>query len=249
MDFNIKKPTHLLALLGLIIVFAITIILPILSFFGFFPSTAEGVGTLSPSVQIIFEIILILFQLALVAGLFIGEPTLWYALVNRLSLRNMFAQLQIKKQGFSSAILWGIITMIIGFIAVVAVDLILLGAGFDLSQQSNIEDLGKLLSPPGMFIILTIQPVAEEIFFRGFLLQKIQSWKGPTIAIIATSILFGCAHLSYGKIYPMIMTALVGGVLAYMVIKTKNLMTGIVAHILFNIASFSLYYLAQNLIP
>jgi membrane protease YdiL (CAAX protease family) len=44
-------------------------------------------------------------------------------------------------------------------------------------------------------IILPIQTTAEELFFRGYLLQGVVSWlKEPWIAVLITSILFGLIH-------------------------------------------------------
>jgi membrane protease YdiL (CAAX protease family) len=43
------------------------------------------------------------------------------------------------------------------------------------------------------------------------------------------------------------MPMLMGILLGYIVIKTKNLTAAIIAHILFNMASFVLYLFSQNL--
>ncbi|MEM4257736.1 MAG: type II CAAX endopeptidase family protein [Candidatus Thermoplasmatota archaeon] len=249
MDFSIKKPTHILALLAMTLVFCITIGLPILTFFNYLPSTPEGIQSVPAQLQILFEIILVGLQLSLIIVLFIGVPILWYVLVNRLSIKSIFERLQLKKQEIPQAILWGGITMICSFIMIVIIDIFLLAGGFDPSKQSNIEDLEKILSLPSMVVIISIQPIAEEFFFRGFLLEKINSWKGPTTAVVLPSILFGIAHLSYGKIYPLVMTGIVGAFLAFFVIKTKNLLTGVLAHIFFNITSITLYYLTKNFFP
>ena len=98
-----------------------------------------------------------------------------------------------------------------------------------------------------MLFIVVFQSTTEEIFFRGFLLDKINTLAGKEIAILTTAILFGMAHLSYGKIYPALMTGVFGILLGYVVMKTKNLNTAIIAHILFNITSFALYIASQSL--
>jgi len=112
---------------------------------------------------------------------------------------------------------------------------------------SNVEDLAGGLSIFSMFFIIIFQSIGEEVFFRGFLLEKIDSFAGKNIAIIVTAILFGLAHMSYGKLYPVIMPMIMGIVLGYIVLKTKNLYSSIVAHMLFNFASFVLYLFAKNL--
>ena len=89
----------------------------------------------------------------------------------------------------------------------------------------------------------------EEIFFRGFLLDKIKVISDQKTAIILTSFIFGIAHLTYGNVFPALMTGILGLILAYMVIKTKNLTTAIVAHILFNLTSVVLYFAGQSFMP
>ncbi len=93
-----------------------------------------------------------------------------------------------------------------------------------------------------MFILVSVQPIAEEIFFRGFLLDKIEYYAGQNVAIFSTAILFGLAHMSYGKIYPVLFPMIMGVILAYIVIKTRNIYASIFAHITFNITSFIIYF-------
>jgi membrane protease YdiL (CAAX protease family) len=117
--------------------------------------------------------------------------------------------------------------------------------GFNLADYSNIPELESYFSLPAMLILITFQPIGEEIFFRGFLLEKIKSIKGEKTAIIFTAFLFGVAHLSFGNLYPAFMTFIIGFLLAFIVIKTKNLFSAITAHILFNVVSFSFYFIGK----
>jgi membrane protease YdiL (CAAX protease family) len=248
MDFNWKKPTHLFSLLALILSIGILIVLPIISFF-LIPtsSSTDYISNLSESVKIFFEIILLLLQFLIVAGSMVIVPLLWYVLVNKFSLRVILAHLNIHNKRWDKSILYGIGTVALCFIIIFIVDLILIQLGFNLNESSNITDLEQYFSLPAMFVLLTVQPIAEEIFFRGFLLEKIQNLAGAKIAILTTAILFGLAHLSYGKVYPAFMTAIVGIIFAYLVVKTRNLKTVIIAHILFNVTSFVLYLISQSL--
>ena len=147
------------------------------------------------------------------------------------------------------AIFWGIISMIAMFVIMFVIGILLTFYGFNLEESSNITDLEQIFSLPSIFFIVAFQPIGEEIFFRGFLLDKISSLAGRETAIVVTSLLFGIAHLTYGNIYPAIMTGILGLILAYMVIKTKSLTTAIIAHIFFNIASVTLYIIGQSLLP
>ncbi len=248
MDFNIKKPTHILSFFLILITFFIFIIYPILSFLGIISSSSiYPVENLSSGLKIIFELILLLTQLALVIILLILFPIIWYYAINRYDLKNMFLQLKLKKEGINNSILWGIITVIIAFTFIAIIGVLLQFFGFDLTDSSNIPQLELYFSIPTIFILIIIQPIGEEIFFRGFLFDKFKSLFGKTSAIIITSILFGMAHLSYGHIYPAFLTAIIGLLLVLLVVKTNNLYSAIFAHIIFNVISYSFFIIGKSL--
>lgn len=73
-----------------------------------------------------------------------------------------------------------------------------------------------------------IEPINEEIMFRGFLV--------PRIGIVASAIIFGLAHYSYMSTFGVEMLgALIFGLLAgYVFKRTKSIYPGIVAHIIVN---------------
>ena len=100
---------------------------------------------------------------------------------------------------------------------------------------------------PILFFLIVFQPIGEEIFFRGFLLEKIDKLAGEKMAILITALLFGWVHISYGKLYPMLMPILLGILFGFIVIRTKNLFSSITAHIAFNVTVFIMYLGFQNL--
>ena len=248
MDFNFKRPTHILALILIFATFLIFIGIPILSFFGLTNSMdISQTSQILESYQQIFEIFVLFIQLILVIAFLIVFPFLWYILVNNCSIRQFFLKILLVKERINLAILWGIIGSILALGMLMVIGVILTIAGFNLSDASNIQDLEIYFSPVAIVVLIIFQPIAEEIFFRGFLLDKITSLYGEKIAIISTAILFGIAHLVYGNAYPAVMTGIIGILLAYLVIKTKNLYSSIIAHILFNVISFSLYTIGRSL--
>jgi len=248
MDFILKKPTHILSFFLIFITIFIFIFFPILSFFGItFSSGAYPIEILSPGFKIIFEIILLLMQLALVLILFILFPFIWYYIINGYNLKNIFLHLKLKKENINNSILWGIITVIIAFTLIAIIGILFQFFGVDLTDSSNIPQLEQYFTIPTILILIIIQPIGEEIFFRGFLLDKFHNLFGNTAAIIITSILFGIAHLSYGNIYPAVLTSIIGLLLALLVIKTNNLYAAIIAHILFNVISYSFYIIGKSL--
>jgi membrane protease YdiL (CAAX protease family) len=248
MDFIFKKPTHVLSFLSIILTLFIFVVFPVLSFFGFtISSTSYSIENLSSNFKILFEIILLLIQLSLVLVLFIIFPIIWYYSINGYNFKNIFLSLKLKKENIKISILWGIITVILAFVIIAFVGGLFQIFGFDLTDSSNIPQLELYFSIPSILILITIQPIGEEIFFRGFLLDKFTNIFGTKTAIIMNSILFGIAHLSFGNIYPAILTFIIGLILSILVIKTNNLYSAIIAHVLFNVISFSLYILAKSL--
>ncbi len=251
MDFDVKKPLHIFALVIFVVAFAMVILLPIYSFFNA-PLSIEStqIEAASGLFRVIVEIIALIIQILLVAiGIFIIIPFIWYFLVNRLSFKEILFHIKLRKEGMDMAILWGVVSTIVMFAILFVIGIILTLYGVNLDESSNITDLEQLFSLPSIFFIVIFQPIGEEIFFRGFLLDKINAMAGRETAIVLTSILFGIAHLTYGNIYPAIMTGILGLILAYMVLKTKNLTTAIVAHIFFNVVSVMLYILGQSFMP
>ncbi len=249
MDFNIKKPLHILALILLIVTFFVFIIFPILSFMGVFPSTQTvEVQELSESIRLLSELIMLVVQLCLVFGLLVIVPILWYVLVNECTIKEAFSRLKLRLAHIDMAFLWGIIAAIVIFIVIFVLEVILIRMGYQAEDLSNIPDIRKLFSWPTMFFLVGIQPIAEEFFFRGFLFDKIEKFGGGVIAIVTTAFLFGLAHMSYGKIFPVIMPILIGLILGYIVYRTKNLYSSIIAHVVFNITVLTIAYVGSELI-
>jgi membrane protease YdiL (CAAX protease family) len=247
MDLNLKKPMHLIALLGVIGSLALFIGYPLISIF----SSTQIPPLYTPSMtllqRLIMEISLLFTQFLFVFAGLIVVPLVWYKFVNKISLKEMFTRLQLKREGLSNAVLWGFITVIIAFAITMAIGLLYMYImKIDPSKFSNIPDLQQLFSIPSLYLLVSLQPFCEEFFFRGFLLEKITKRSGPAIAIVITSILFGVSHLSYTYAYAAIIAVILGVLLAVVVVKTKNLYSAIFAHTLINIASLTLYFFGKS---
>jgi membrane protease YdiL (CAAX protease family) len=247
MDLNLKKPMHLIALLGVIGSLALFIGYPLISIF----SSTQIPPLYTPSMTLLqrltMEISLLFTQFLFVFAGLIVVPLIWYKFVNKISLKEMFTRLQLKREGLSNAVLWGFITVIIAFAITMAIGLLYMYImKIDPSKFSNIPDLQQLFSIPSLYLLVSLQPFCEEFFFRGFLLEKITKRSGPAIAIVITSILFGVSHLNYTYAYAAIIAVILGVLLAVVVVKTKNLYSAIFAHTLINIASLTLYFFGKS---
>ncbi len=251
MDFDFKNPTHLIALFLLLLSFLMFVAVPIFTYFGMFGDVASTTAQLNEfpdSFKIVFEIFALLLQLTLVLILFVIVPFVWYKMVNKFSLSQMIDAIRLKKERIDMAFLYGVLTAAVMLGIIIGIGIILTFLGFDLENAGNIQDIEQLFSIPAMLILISIQPVAEELFYRGFLLEKLEKISSAPIAIGVTAVLFGLAHLTTGNLYPALLTGIAGAVLAVLVIKTKNLTAAIIAHVLFNVASFALYMLGQSIV-
>lgn len=87
-------------------------------------------------------------------------------------------------------------------------------------------------------------PIFEEIIFRGFLLPSLTRYVPVWGAIILSSLLFSIAHLSLSEVLPL--TAL-GLVLGLVYTRSRNLLSSILVHSLWNSGTLlSLYLLGSG---
>lgn len=246
MDFNIRKPAHILAFLMLLVSFIVIIILPILTFINVGPSVDDP--EIAESLQLLNEVFILIFQLILALVLFILIPIFWYLLVNNLSVKDALNKMRIKFDNIDIAFLYGILATVGMYALSFLLVAVLEAAGVDINDLGNIQEIEQYFSPATMLFLIAVMPIAEEIFFRGFLLDKINDYAGKNIAIFSTAALFGIAHMTYVKVYPVVFTFLIGIILAYIVFKTKNLLSAIIAHITFNVVVYAMYFLAKSLV-
>jgi len=144
----------------------------------------------------------------------------------------------LNRLGFRKAPIKGVLKSSVKlFLAMIAVSLwISLAAIFlninDLELVSQTMQQAKA-AVPLLFWFITVRVVSEEIFFRGFLVEKI----GP----VASSAVFALFHLGYGSVTEIVGAFILGLVLAKALQLNKNLYPNIFAHIAYNaVALFAL---------
>ncbi|MBA1434744.1 CPBP family intramembrane glutamic endopeptidase [Bombilactobacillus bombi] len=105
--------------------------------------------------------------------------------------------------------------------------------------NNNVDAQTQLMkSFPVLFIIyaVIIAPITEEIFFRGYLIN----WFFPDnlyFGAAVSAIIFGLLHSSSDPIY-FLSKAILGFVLGFTYIKTKNIKANIILHFINNISAF-----------
>ena len=83
--------------------------------------------------------------------------------------------------------------------------------------------------------VVVVAPIAEELFFRGFLYQAFRRWRGATQAIFISAFVFALAHIS-----PVIMPSIfaLGVILSYLFEKRGSTGATIAAHMSYNLIGF-----------
>ncbi len=128
--------------------------------------------------------------------------------------------------GVSGKVLLGIFIFLIIIIFEILIGLISAATNVPINTNTSIVYAG---APMWFFVfIAVIEPINEEIMFRGFLV--------PRIGIIPSAVIFGLAHYSYMSTFgvEMIGALIFGLITGYVFKKTKSIYPGIVAHILVN---------------
>jgi membrane protease YdiL (CAAX protease family) len=82
-------------------------------------------------------------------------------------------------------------------------------------------------------------PIAEELYFRGFVFGSYLRSRGPLVAYGATSLLFAALHLNLPALLPILVLSLI---LCYAYQRTGSIVPGIVGHALNNSAAFCILY-------
>lgn len=84
-------------------------------------------------------------------------------------------------------------------------------------------------------IAATTLVFVEESIYRGFALPPLRVHRGPVWAVLATSVAFGFLHWGNG-LEAIVVTTVIGVLLAAIFLWRRNLVAGTVAHALYNLA-------------
>ena len=86
-------------------------------------------------------------------------------------------------------------------------------------------------------IVVFLAPLAEEVFFRGFVLQGLLSSLGPWGAVVASAALFSVAHAAVGLLIPIF---ILGLLLGWLFLRAGSIWACVTAHAFQNALALSL---------
>lgn len=150
-------------------------------------------------------------------------------IVHKISFRDVLPIKKVKiKQVLGIVLLW-----IGSYIIVITITLIQnyyfpngISVGQDLHNFFTSVPIGISL-----FIVAVMPAICEEVLFRGFILTTFKNVKNKMVIILCVGIMFGVFHVDIYRIVP---TAVLGIILTYIMIKTKNILLPILFHFINN---------------
>ena len=117
-------------------------------------------------------------------------------------------------------------------------------------RQTQLQDLSCVRSFPALgflAIVLAgglIAPVAEELFFRGFVFRSYLRSRGPLVAYAISSLTFATLHLNLPALPAILALALM---FAWIYQRTGSIVPNVVGHALNNAVAFVALYFAGSL--
>jgi len=199
-------------------------------------------------------ILILLFNMAIPWGLVIIFLVIFLAFwEKRLSLKEIFASLGLKREGSANSVFWSL--ALIPFFLVIYLLLMIFSyfLGPVSFPQTSSPSVGQIpLWYPYYMIIYSFFPVAvvEEVFARGYMLDRLMPDHPSSLVkafpvIVVSSLLFTLYHLpSYLRVYsfslPWAVALLVGNVfpwsialgIAYVRARTRNILGPLLIHFL-----------------
>ena len=107
----------------------------------------------------------------------------------------------------------------------------------DIVVDLKAEDSTLIIAAFAVMVCL-IAPLAEEFFFRGFLLRVLRERTNVPVAVIGTGFAFGLVHLPSGDWRGMIILAMFGMALCGLFLLTSSLLPCIMLHAFHNSLTF-----------
>ena len=163
----------------------------------------------------------------------LGFPFAWFKSVEKKTFGEALSLLFITKE----RLLWNAVVGCCMAIFLIYPIVLLEVLAFRLIGITDITNVGNLILAAPWWVAVfsfTIAPVAEEIFFRGFLV--------PRAGIVIPALLFSLAHYTYGSVVEFAGAFTIGLLFGVLLLRTKSIVSVIAAHAMFNLVSISIIY-------
>jgi membrane protease YdiL (CAAX protease family) len=139
-----------------------------------------------------------------------------------------------------SAFGWLALAFLVYYVLAIAYALIFKPPEEELPKELGAEQ-GVGFAIATAILLIVIAPVAEELFFRGFLYQAFRNSYGVGQGAILSGLVFGVIHFEFFK---LVQLAILGVLLALLFERTQSLWPSIMLHAINNTLAF--IYLMAN---
>lgn len=180
----------------------------------------------------------------------VGISVIFYFIIKKYGQGVDTIGLTLKKAGS------GVTFAAIGYIALIPVLMAIMVATFHVTKllgyKPPVQPIVEVFIKEKEVSVLWISalfaavfgPVAEEIFFRGFMYTAVRKKLGVFAAMMSTSVIFSFLHTHIVGFAPIVVLGLL---LAYLYEKTGSLIPSITVHILHNMGMLSLVFLVRSI--
>lgn len=198
------------------------------------PRATTATTRLTPRQDWSAAIVIVLSQL-LVEGIFLLAP--WYYVRKCLPRERQFAEAT-RALGFRRFDLARAVSVfIVGLVAVLAFNalysIFTTAHGLHTNADAIIQQASRapVSTVATLLVAVTIVPVAEEIFFRGYLFPGLARAMPVWAAVVISALVFGAAHADAASFAPLVV---IGAALALLRWRTGSLWPGILFHAAIN---------------
>lgn len=183
----------------------------------------------------------------LTAGLSVGLALLGVTYVRFIRPGVLtFDDLGIHASRFARHVGTGLMVGVLALIASATLQIVLERVGG--TRQTQLQDIRCVRDFPviGFFAVMfaggVLAPIAEELFFRGFVFRSYLQTRGPLVAYGASSLLFASLHLNLPALLPIMALGLL---FAWAYQRTGSIVPSMVAHALNNSVAFVILYFSN----
>ncbi len=114
----------------------------------------------------------------------------------------------------------------------------------ELPVKDSINELYLLVQPIAVwhYLLLFIVVIpGEELFWRGYVLKRIEKKLPRNLAIIISAVLYASAHIYAGAILLLIAAIIAGIMWGWLYLKTNNIWCCIISHLVFDLLLLVLF--------
>lgn len=143
------------------------------------------------------------------------------------------------------SILWGVVVLFFMSAIMFLLNQFLPGG----LPPQNVESLLHFGSPPmafaiAMFLMAFLAPIAEEMFFRGYIYESLKRHYSVRTAMLATSIAFALVHADVYRFFPLF----IGGYMLNLIAeREKSIVASMITHATWNASMLILAFI--NITP